>query len=101
MSDYVFWNYKTGDVLSTESLPASEAEARARQLAREFKTTVSYGIVLDYFVEPVFCPQCGEPLPESGPCECSRFKLEPATDSIPFEGEAFPAPAITESDTYF
>lgn len=75
-NDYVFWTRAKGDVLSTESLPSSEAEGRARQLAREYRATVSYGIVLDYFIEPVFCPLCGWTMPESGPCDCSLFEEE-------------------------
>lgn len=101
-NDYVFWTRAKGDVLSTESLPATEAEGRARQLAREYKTTVSYAIVLDYFIEPVFCAQCGEVAPENGPCGCSRFEEEEApTDFIPFQGEAYPARIVTEQDEYF
>lgn len=101
-NDYVFWTRAKGDVLSTESLPSSEAEARARELAREYKTTVSYGIVLDYFIEPVFCPQCGKVAPESGPCPCSRFEEEEApADSIPFMGEPMYPRIVTEQDEYF
>jgi hypothetical protein len=92
MNDYVFWSRK-GDVLATETWPANEAEARARELARQYKTAVGYAIVLDHSVEPVFCVGCGEPMPENGPCNCSLFEEEEThrltltSCPIPFLGE--------------
>lgn len=100
ISDYCFID-RYGKVLAEESLPADQVAGFAQRLARKHQTTVHIWIAAGEPVQPDKCPDCGQILPESGPCWHNRFEFEAPADSIPFEGEAYPAPAITESDTYF
>lgn len=81
-SDFVFWDRAKGNILATESLPEGDEMEYAQRLANEHKTTVAYGVVCDYFVSPMLCPRCGEPVPGSGPCPCSSFEEEEAGEVV-------------------
>lgn len=56
---------------------------------------------------PLLCPECGCPVPDSGPCWHNRFEEETVTSEeleralIPFQGEAFPAKVYSEFEEYF
>jgi hypothetical protein len=60
---------------------------------------------------PVLCPECGTPLPDSGPCWHNLFEQEERLtgeeleaelfDPIPFDGRAMDPKIITEQDEYF
>lgn len=129
-SDYCFID-KYGKVLAEESLPADQVAGFAQRLARKHQTTVHIWIAAGEPVKPDKCPDCGEVLPESGPCWHNKFfeEEEPprltraemmaaeaelrakveielygrpiSSCPIPFRGEAYPARIVTEQDEYF
>jgi hypothetical protein len=70
--DFIFWNRADLTVLAIESMPTAEGGDYAKKLAQKHGCTVSYAIVQEYFVEPDKC-DCGEVLPESGPCWHNLF----------------------------
>jgi hypothetical protein len=74
--DFIFWNRANLQVLAIETMPTAEGGDYAKKLAQKHGCTVSYAIVQEYFVEPDKCPECGQILPESGPCWHNLFPEE-------------------------
>lgn len=78
-SDYCFID-KYGQILAEESLSADQVGHYAQRLARRHQTTIHIWIAAGEPVEPDKCPECGEIMPEVGPCWRNLF----------FEAEARP-----------
>lgn len=73
--DYVFYS-KSGHVLAEESLMADQVGEVAQKLARRHRTTVMITIIAGEPVAPDKCPDCGEVMPEIGPCWGCSFVEE-------------------------
>jgi hypothetical protein len=68
---------------------------------KDWPAAQSYLRQLQNDLKPFVCPTCKDILPDSGPCWHNRFEFEAPADSIPFQGEAYPARIVTEQDEYF
>lgn len=96
ISDYIFID-PDDKVLARYTLRADQVGYFAQRLARKYKTDITITIIAGETATPDKCEECGEIMPESGPCWHNMFEEE---ESIPFDGRPMAGPERTVQDIY-